>query len=913
MAIILSALAGASIWRANQASAAPVITVSSLDGFVSGDRVVWNIWFENSGPAVTVDLSDSYEPNGTGTNLAGTNGPMSGCAYTQVSTLWEDCEVNLNASNVNNGKTLVSFSTTVPPASCAGPRTVANTVSALLNGVAIPPTPGKDTTGEFTQPPPPDCPSPSIDKLDSTKLVDDGGSIEWTIWLQNPATAAEWMAVRDLGATLVTSNCEGGNTAEVIDDVIVCLVPGGDAGGQPEATIVVKTPYTPTPLEECKGATRTNYAELAHLPEAFAPALGALSDEATATITPPNGAPHCITVKKTMVSEGTWHITFTNTGAETGINFSDTYEGLGGQITGIAVNGAQVPGCQYDAYSHEATGCQLTLPSGVQTPTETTVVVTTDQVAGTCAGVKVTNTVRAFFGMTQVSELNGSPSVAEYEEQQDCYRVIQLCKAWTLDAPGEASDGDASFQFWLWDQDKGKGDSPDLITIPGVTEGGSPECVLLSVRIGLVTIDEVGPSAGFVFDGITASGNDVPEIGPIEYTDRAFSFVVHDDMCAEATPGIAASVLGLVREVQQVVVIDPPSPAPALCTLTYFNHDTQDRLPTGALTIEKYRDVNGDGDAEDLALGEGPLDWDVYVSGPDAAVSGDHTLVGGTLTLFGLEPGDVYTVTEGTLPGWSVTNVTVDGVSYGASDTAVATIPGAGATIVRFFNQQTGVLHVHKTAETSANGSIQPAPDDDDGWTITVSSAGCGVNLAKQTDANGNVSFTGLPMCTDYVVSESPVNPASPGFVPVGAAVYSGQTPGGQTLTFVNRRTTTTSPSCQDCSPTPTPAPPAPVTDPPPPIVDAATATPTAKPPQATPTQAAPTTAPTRQATQETDEVTVVAGAKTPGPGATPIAPSAGSGDAGDGESSVSILLALGGLLAAFGTTSLIACVRRLL
>ncbi len=229
----------------------------------------------------------------------------------------------------------------------------------------------------------------------------------------------------------------------------------------------------------------------------------------------------------------------------------------------------------------------------------------------------------------------------------------------------------------------------------------------------------------------------------------------------------------------------------------------------------------------------------------------------------GLDMGDNYAVTEALPGGWTLTNVTIDGAASALNVTKNVTIPDGTTRVVAFYNQPLGSLNVHKVAVTSHNaGPDVPAPNDDDGWTITVSSVACGINQSKQTDANGNASFTGLPLCTDYVVSENPVNAGSPGFNPVSPTSFSNQKPEGQTLTFTNRLATF-DPPCQDCiqvTPTPTP-----------------TFTPTATP--TTPPTSTPTTRPTEEAT---------AGARTPGP--TPIAPSTGTGGSG-GAASMNLLL----------------------
>jgi len=309
--------------------------------------------------------------------------------------------------------------------------------------------------------------------------------------------------------------------------------------------------------------------------------------------------------------------------------------------------------------------------------------------------------------------------------------------------------------------------------------------------------------------------------------------------------------------------------------------------PTGDLRIEKYLDINGDGDAADVALGEGPIaSWNMTVNGPDE--NGVFpTGAGGFVSFSGLTSGDSYTITEALPAGWVLTNVKVDGGNSAVTVTKLVTIPDGGTRVVAYYNQPLGSLNVHKVAVTSHNGGPDvAAPGDDDGWTITVVSAACGINQSKQTDASGNASFTGLPLCSDYVVSENTSNADSPGFVPVGAPSASNVTPGGQTITFTNRRATI-DPVCVDCIP----------------IIPTPTNTPV--PPTATPTNTPvpPTNTPSPTPVEET------AGEKTPGP--TPIPPSTGTGTGSGGSANINFLLIVAGLAVLSGGMSLAAAGQR--
>lgn len=312
------------------------------------------------------------------------------------------------------------------------------------------------------------------------------------------------------------------------------------------------------------------------------------------------------------------------------------------------------------------------------------------------------------------------------------------------------------------------------------------------------------------------------------------------------------------------------------CTVVFYNKTDGQTESRGLILVEKYIEI--DGNLATTLPGEGLVaGWTVTVDGVLKL-----TTLPATVT-FEATVGDTVPVSETTQAGYVVLGHTINGGSLlGGPSTNVQVTEGT--TLVRFYNQPLGSLNVHKDAVTSHNGGPNvPAPQDDDGWTITVVSVACGINQSKQTDASGNASFTGLPLCTDYVVSENTVNADSPGFAPISATSVAGQTPSGQTVTFVNRRVTF-DPPCQDCIqiiPTPTP------TTPPP----TATPTNTPVPPTATPTP--------EEATE---------GERTPGP--TPIAPSTGTGGSG-GSGSMNILLLALGLAALSGGMSLAAAGRR--
>ena len=146
--------------------------------------------------------------------------------------------------------------------------------------------------------------------------------------------------------------------------------------------------------------------------------------------------------------------------------------------------------------------------------------------------------------------------------------------------------------------------------------------------------------------------------------------------------------------------------------------------------------------------------------------------------------------------------------SRGTRGSTSVTVSDGQEDTVTFYNQPSGQIPVHKNAFTSHNGGPNvAAPNDVDGWTITLTSVQCGINQVKVTDASGNALFSNLPLCNDYVVTEGAVNASSPGFVPLTAAQFTNISPNGVTLTF-NNILRTQDPICTvGCIPTTTPTP----------------------------------------------------------------------------------------------------------
>ncbi len=318
----------------------------------------------------------------------------------------------------------------------------------------------------------------------------------------------------------------------------------------------------------------------------------------------------------------------------------------------------------------------------------------------------------------------------------------------------------------------------------------------------------------------------------------------------------------------------------ATITFVFRNEDCGVVLGTGDLDIWKVRDIIGDG-AKNGA--DTTVAWNVTVTGPDFPRGQDFAVPASGLHLHGITEG-LYTVSEATRTGWKVVGAsTSDGPGLVVSATVQVRVSSRGESTATFFNQPTGAIPVHKDALRSHNGGqATPAPDDDDGWTITVSSQACGVTQQAKTDNHGDAFFADLPLCTDYVVSEAEVNVDSPGFGPLTATRYTNITPNGVTLTFANilRTDEPTTPVVPAVTPEP--------------------ATPTPVPPTVT-----PTSTPTRPPTG-------IAGERTPGPREpTPVAPGTGGGPWGGGAHPAALIGAAILMAIALGLAGIVVGARR--
>ncbi|MGE3074671.1 MAG: vWA domain-containing protein [Dehalococcoidia bacterium] len=705
------------------------------------------------------------------------------------------------------------------------------------------------------------CGSVTFDKKNG---VIDGQNIKWDIEITNSSVVAGNITIYDPSTSLGSETCTNA-VSESPADTYYC-----ELAGNSTAHLYLLTSLPSDYNAVCDSIQVNNIASIAGNYQS--------SDLAEYIDTvDPDGSCFAITKKPSDLAQTTsymyWDISVTNN--------TDATQAVFIVDSGAFYVGASDGSC--DAVSDAA------MSNGIvcSVARDETLVVHVGKVKNlnVCEGSD-TNSATVYLGRNDDGPVIGTPTSdpINYRNEGQCTTTIRICKVWAFNAVGELSDGTTSFVFDVSDTSES-----EEVTITGVTEGEEePVCVLVDVDNGLVRITEQVP-AGFVTpvvetDNITLWSE---QVNGIQFTTSSCHQIEEIDQDP------AVSVDNLVRQVFNVVT--PSQNKEYSCTITFINADNSNRLPSGDLRVEKYLDINGDGDANDA--GEGLMEWDVTVAG--APIAGSYTLIGGVRTFSGLEYNDVYTVTEDSAAGYTVTNATVDGVSKGAVTSTNATIPNGGTTVIRFYNQPLGGITVHKDTYNVVNNIESQNFNDDDGWKITVDSATCNIHQSKNTDSNGNATFSGLPLCTDYVVKEDLNNPGAPGYSPVTPATVTGVTPtinGNTQVNFVNQ-TKSTDPICTiGCTPRTT-TPTTPTTPP---------STPTTPP---TTTVTPPTNTPT---TPASPSETAIAGEKTPGPGnPTPIAPSTGSGLMGGTAAGMNLLLLLGGILALASGLSFVALGRK--
>ena len=189
----------------------------------------------------------------------------------------------------------------------------------------------------------------------------------------------------------------------------------------------------------------------------------------------------------------------------------------------------------------------------------------------------------------------------------------------------------------------------------------------------------------------------------------------------------------------------------------------------GDLLIHKYLDANENGEYDE---GEEMLeDWEFTVSletPPIGAVNAsaalligqDVTDADGELLFTGLDPAH-YTVRETLKPGWVNTTPLTQFADVVAGETAELWF----GNITEEQPPETGDLLIHKFLDENENGEYDEGEEMLENWEFTVTREGApvvGIDAAYitligigQTDADGELSYTGLDPGDDYVVRET--------------------------------------------------------------------------------------------------------------------------------------------------------------
>jgi hypothetical protein len=407
--------------------------------------------------------------------------------------------------------------------------------------------------------------------------------------------------------------------------------------------------------------------------------------------------------------------------------------------------------------------------------------------------------------------------------------------------------------------------APQVLSTTGTTNAvGSSSTTLLNVPAGSYTLAELEgrgqcesgtTSSDYQTRGLVQIGGSLPNTGDVN-----------------AAPIIGASSLNVTVQKGTTTYV------------AFGNQGCGTVLSAANLQVIKYSDpaANFTGTTE-LA------GWTISITGTAGAATGfnasQDTLAAGGAFFLGI-PDGTYTVCETAKAGWAVVGSKYNLVNQAGVCRAGVVVNLDQTAVVKFYNQPRVNIEVNKTEISLAT----PAGAPGNGWSFTLT--GCGITpQVAATGANGKATFSDLPPAVgcSYTVTEtvksgwSAINP-----VQVTAPAAAGQT---AVLNFTNVKIEV----CTNCTTivTPTPTPPTP------------TATPTPK----TPAPETPTATPETPTQKPTEEAT--AGARTPGPGQTPIAPSTGNGFMGNGPAGMNMLLALVGLLALSLGATILAIGRR--
>ncbi len=295
-----------------------------------------------------------------------------------------------------------------------------------------------------------------------------------------------------------------------------------------------------------------------------------------------------------------------------------------------------------------------------------------------------------------------------------------------------------------------------------VAAGGTYNAVFGNFKLGLICVRKYNDVNGNGSWGSTSSGPEPFMTGvPFEVKDSSGQ-VVHTGLTAAlglyCTPSTLAPGVYTVTETvpdgwtntqpggAASITVTIPTPYGGPTEFRFGNQ--KDPLP-GELCVEKYNDLNGDGDQDP---GEGPLQgWNFTRSGGGMPSLSGSTGANGRWCPGTMLPPGTYTVTETMKSGWTSRD------PGGLSPVKTAVVLTNDTTIVKFGNQQDplpGELCVEKYNDANGNGVRDGGEGPLQGWTFTRSGGGM-PTLAGATGANGRwCAGTELPPGS-YTVTET--------------------------------------------------------------------------------------------------------------------------------------------------------------
>jgi hypothetical protein len=421
-----------------------------------------------------------------------------------------------------------------------------------------------------------------------------------------------------------------------------------------------------------------------------------------------------------------------------------------------------------------------------------------------------------------------------------------------------------------------------------VASGQTLEVCVVNRPVGTVIIEKIdasdlGDTWDFALNGPGLA--ETPQIlGSDELSFEGAGYGNYD--AVETTAGVLASIDECPEPPGEGTVVTLATPFGTTIDepgeeirFVFTNQDCSDVLGTGALIIEKWLDIDGDGER---GAGEDAIEgWEMTVTGPEFPVGmAFETDADGIVVLDGIATG-AYTVSEEMLDGYVNSGLIIDSVVETPATVANITVADDADTVVEFGNRLTNAIIVIKTVTDNVGSETA------EGWDFLLT--GCGIAVANDTDADGMLVFGNLGPCATYSVTELGAN--SDGFVvsPSSSQAANLVEESLVTLIFHNQR---------DPETTPVETPGTPATQ----VTN-------------TPTNTATTVPTTPVATNTSTPQETVAGELTPGPGTegTPIPPEAGTGLAPESTNINLWLIAAGvvGLALAAATTVAAAGKRR--